>query len=98
MKCKNWSLEQKRALLDSAKGRYFFAEWIKRDGSVRQAVGKKWERKFLHGEPGQNANTVAHKPQYYTYCEEKVEGYRNLSLDTLRKVKVNGVVYEFEEE
>lgn len=96
MKCK-MSLEEKRALLDSAKGRYFFAEWVKANGEVRHATCKKWEARFLHGKPGENPNTVAHKPEYYTYCEQAVKGYRNINLNTLKRVKINGQEWEFEE-
>jgi hypothetical protein len=98
MKCKHMSLEERRKLLDSAKGRFFEAEWIKKSGEVRKATCKKWMSKYLHGKPGENKNTVAHKPEYYTICEQAVEGYRNISLDKLVKVKINGVLYEFDGE
>lgn len=90
------SLEERRALLDSANGRFFSCEWIKKDGSLRKAVCKKWEAKYLHGKPGENVNPVAHIPKYYTICEEAVAGYRNLDLSTLKIVKINGEIYEFE--
>lgn len=92
------SVEEKRKLLDSANGRFFAVEFVKKDQSVRKMVCKKWERRFLRGEPGRNKNTVSHKPEYYTVAEEAVEGYRNINLLSLRKAKVNGVEYEFEGE
>lgn len=97
IKCKNMSLEDRRKLLDSAKGRFFYTEFLKKDKTVRKMVCKKWERKFLHGEPGENVNTVAHIPKYYTVAEEAVEGYRNISLDTLKCVRLNGNEYVFED-
>jgi len=98
MKCKHMSLEERRKLLDSAGSRYFSAEFVKADGTLRQMTVKKWERRFLKGEPGENKNTCAHKPNLYTVAEQAVEGYRNINLDKLVKVKINGVVYEFEGE
>lgn len=95
IKCK-MSLEERRALLDSAAGRYFHAAWVKKDGSLREATCKKWEQRFLHGKPGENKNTVAHKPEYYTMCEQAVEGYRNIDLRSLKSAKVNGKLYVFE--
>lgn len=89
--------EEKRKLLDSAKGRWFSAEFVKKSGELRKMTCKKWERKFLHGESGENVNTVAHLPQYYTVAEEAVQGYRNISLDTLKRVRLNGVEYIFED-
>ena len=91
------SLEEKRNLLDSAKGQYFSVAWVKKDGSPREAIAKKWERRFLHGEPGQNKNTCADKPHLYTIAEQAVEGFRTVDLQKLIKVKINGVVYEFED-
>ena len=52
------SLEEKRKLLDSAKGQYFSVCWVKKSGETREAIAKKWERRFLHGEPGQNKTLV----------------------------------------
>lgn len=91
------SLEEKRKLLDSAKGQYFSVSWVKKSGEAREAIAKKWERRFLHGEPGQNKNTCADKPHLYTIAEQAVEGYRTVDLRTLRKAKINGKLYEFEE-
>lgn len=96
IKCK-MSLEEKRKLLDSAKGQYFSLAWVKKSGEAREAIAKKWERRFLHGEPGQNKNTCSDKPHLYTIAEQAVEGWRNVDLRTLRKVKIGGKVYEFEE-
>ena len=96
IKCK-MSLEEKRKLLDSAKGQYFSVCWVKKSGETREAIAKKWERRFLHGEPGQNKNTCADKPHLYTIAEQAVEGYRNVDLRRLRKVKINRVVYDFED-
>lgn len=90
------SLEEKRKLLDSAKGQYFSVSWVKKTGETREAIAKKWERRFLHGEPGQNKNTCADKSHLYTIAEQAVEGYRTVDLRSLRKVKINGKVYEFD--
>jgi hypothetical protein len=92
------TLEERRKLLDRAGGRYFSADFVKADGTLRHITAKKWERRFLKGEPGENKNTCAHKPNLYTVAEQAVEGYRNISLDKLVKVKIKGKVYEFDGE
>ena len=71
--------------------------WVKKSGETREAIAKKWERRLLHGEPGQNKNTCADKPHLYTIAEQAVEGFRTVDLQKLIKVKINGVVYEFED-
>lgn len=92
------SLEDRRRLLDSAKGRYFEVIFIKADGSVREMTAKKWVGKWLHGKPGENKNTVQHIEKYYTVASIADEGYRNLNLETLKAVKLNGKIYKFDGE
>ncbi len=90
------SLEEKRKLLDSAKGQYFSVTFVKANGEIREMTCKKWERRFLRGEPGENKNNCAHKPNLYTVAEQAVEGYRTINLETLKKVKINKRTYEIE--
>lgn len=62
--------EAKRQLLDSANGEIFSLTFVKKDGSVREIVGKKWiESAYSHGSKNAGKNTVAHKPNYYTMAE-----------------------------
>lgn len=91
----SYTIEQKRAILDQAKGTYFSVVFEKKDGSLREMVGKKWEEKHLRGKPGENVNPVAHKPEYYTMAENGV-GFRNVNLNTLKKATVRGKTYMFE--
>lgn len=90
------SLEERRQLLDSAKGRYFSCSFVKADGSVREATCKKWEQRFLKGKPGENKNTVAHKKEYYTASEQAKEGWININLERLQMVKINSKIYKIE--
>ena len=90
------SVEERRQLLDSAKGRYFYCSFVKADGSVREATCKKWEQRFLKGKPGENKNTVAHKPHLYTASEQAKEGWININLERLQMVKINGKIYKIE--
>lgn len=91
------TLEQRRQLLDSADGRFFEVVFLKKDGTRRELTGKKWVNKWLHGKPGENPNSVQHLSQYYTVASMGDEGYRNISLDKLVAVKLNGKTYKFEE-
>ena len=90
----NYTIEQKRTILDQAKGTFFSVTFEKKDGSLREMVGKKWEGKHLRGKPGGNVNPVAHKPEYYTMAENGV-GFRNVNLNTLKKAVVRGRTYTF---
>lgn len=89
-----YTIEQKRDILDKAKGTFFSVTFEKKDGSVREMSGKKWEAKHLRGKPGENVNPVAHKPEYYTMAENGV-GFRNVNLNTLRRAVVRGKTYTF---
>lgn len=97
MKCKGYTIEQKKAILDQAKGQYFSCSWVKKDLTERHAVCKKWQAKYLHGAVGDNKNPVAHIPYYYTIAEDAVEGFRNVDLRSLKRAKVNNVEYIFED-
>ena len=90
----NYTIEQKRAILDQAKGTFFSVTFVKKDGSLREMSGKKWEAKHLRGKQGENVNPVAHKPEYYTMAENGV-GFRNVNLNTLKKAVVRGRTYTF---
>lgn len=90
----NHTVEQKRAILDQAKGTFFSVVFEKKDGSLREMSGKKWEEKMLEGKPGENVNPVAHKPEYYTMAESGV-GFRNVNLNTLKKAVIRGKTYTF---
>ena len=90
----SYTIEQKRDILDQAKGTFFSVTFEKKDGSLREMSGKKWEAKMLKGEPGENVNPVAHKPEYYTMAENGV-GFRNVNLNTLRRAVVRGKIYTF---
>ena len=39
-------IQAKRALLDSANGKFFSVEFIKKDGSLREMTVKKWVESF----------------------------------------------------
>lgn len=90
----NYTIKEKRAILDQAKGTFFSVTFVKKDGSLREMSGKKWEAKHLRGKQGENANPVAHKPEYYTMAENGV-GFRNVNLGTLKKAVVRGRTYTF---
>lgn len=96
MKC---SIEDKRKILDSANGRIFSCKFIKKDGSVREMVAKKFmEKSFTYGSANARANTVAARPEYYTAAEVGSGEFRNINLSSMIEAKVNGVCYNFGEE
>lgn len=96
MKC---SIEQKRKILDSANGRIFSCKFVKKDGSVREMVAKKFmEKSFTYGSANARANTVAARREYYTAAEVGSGEFRNINLSSMIEAKVNGVYYNFGEE
>lgn len=93
MKC---SIEEKRKILDSAKGRIFSCKFVKKDGSVREMTAKAWmEKSFTYGSANARANTVAARPEYYTAAEVASGEFRNINLSNMIEAKVNGICYNF---
>lgn len=98
MKCK-MNLEERRALLDSFKGKIFSVEFVKKDNSVRKATCKHFVHKaFAEGHASlARENTVADKPEYFTAVElTKEEKWININMGTLIKIKCGEVEIEFE--
>ncbi len=94
-----FTMQQRRDILDSANGKVFSCTFRKKDGSLREMTAKKWmEKSFSNGSANAGANTVAHKPEYYTCAEVSSGSFKNVNLMTLVKAKVNGKEYNFEEE
>ena len=97
------SIEQKRAILDSANGQIFSATFVKKDGTIREMVAKKWtEKAFTYGSVNARPNTQADKPEAYCavdmdiYKNDPKHSFRTISLDKLVRAKVNGVEYKFD--
>lgn len=90
------SWEERRKILDSANGKVFSCTFMKKDGTVREMVAKKWmEKSFAHGSANAAVSTVAHKPEYYTCAEVSSGSFKNVNLNTLISAKVNGKLYTF---
>lgn len=97
MKC---SIQSKREILDSFAGKFYSAVWVKSDGSVREATVKHLMHKlFAEGHASKaQANTVTHKPEYYTAVDCAKEGWINIDLRTLKHVKCGNNEINFEGE
>ena len=90
------SLEEKRKLLDSAGSGFFSVEFEKKDHSIRSMNCKKWiERAFTYGSKNAKPSPFAGKPEYFLAVDMAKEEFRAINLNSLRKAKVNGKVYEF---
>lgn len=91
------SCEERRKILDSANGKVFSCTFMKKDGTVREIVAKKWMRKsFANGVEAVGKNTVESRPEYYTCAEVSSGTFKNVNLNTLISAKVNGVLYKFD--
>jgi hypothetical protein len=98
------TIQRKREILDSAKGQMFQVTFKKADGTLRTMNTKKWaEQAFTYGSANAQANTVAHKPNYYTavdvdqYKIDPKKSFRNISLENLISAKVGGILYIFDQ-
>ena len=93
--------EQKRALMEKAAdaGRIFRVVFIKKDKSLREMTCKKFVKRHLtYGMHDVRPNPVAHKPEYFTVSDvADADAFRNINLDTLVELKVDGKHYVFEE-
>jgi len=93
--------DQKRALLDSFKGKIWSAEWVKKSGEVRKATCKHMIHSAFAGGHASTAqkSTVAHKTQYYTACDlNKGEKWINIDLHSLKHVKCGEIEVDFEDD
>ena len=70
--------------------RFFTIEFLKSDGSKRVLNGRLGVRKHLKG--GADCNDHL---KYLTVFDVKSQGYRNVSLNTVESVTVNGLKYNF---
>lgn len=100
MKCSNWSIERKRELLDSFKGKYVHIEFLKSDKSLRVATVQHMQHAmFAEGHASKaHESTVSHKPQFYSCVDVNKKGWINCNLLTLKLIRVCGIDYEFTEE
>lgn len=91
------TIQERRKLLDSSAGRIFAVQFVKKDGTVRDMTCKKFvERHLTYGIDNVQHNPVAHKPELYTVSDiGAADAFRNISLDKLKKVSINGVDYVF---
>lgn len=67
----------------------FSVQFIKKDGSIRDMVCRKGVTKYLKG----GKNTVAGYTKYITVFEMPKQEYRNINIETLQQLKINGNEY-----
>ena len=90
------NIEDKRRILDSAKGGFFTVQFIKKSGELREMNCKRWtENALTYGSKNVQKNPCAHLPHYYAAVDMQKGEFRNINLQTLLRAKVNGKVYTF---
>jgi len=82
----------KRIVESTVRDKFFSVSFVKSDGSVRHMNGRLGVNKHLKG--GINRNDAT---KYLTMYDTKSKGYRNVNLDTLESVTVDGITHEFVE-
>lgn len=98
MKCR-MTVQQKRELLDSFKGKFIRIEFVKADKSLRIATVQHMQHAmFAEGHASKaHKSTVAHKPNYYSCVDINKKGWLNCNLETLKRVTCGDADYEFED-
>jgi hypothetical protein len=79
------------ALLNNTNGKFVSVEFVKKDGTLRKMNGRFGVTKHLKG--GVN-KTVKESNSYMTIYDTKAEGYRTINLETVKRVKFGGEVFE----
>jgi hypothetical protein len=79
------------AFLVSLNGKMFGIDYIKKDHSFRSLTGRLDVTAPLKG--GENKVEALDRP-YLTVYDAQAKGYRTVNLDTARRLRVNGKVYD----
>lgn len=87
-----YTLDRKRALIDSFAGRFITLRWIKKDGTHTMRLIQHLQHKmFADGHASKaKQSTVADKPQYYTCVDVDGKKWVNVDLSTLYFIKCGG--------
>jgi len=87
------------ALIASAKGTLFHAEFVKKDGTIRKGKFRTGVSQFVSGEGRKyNPKDYGLRGVYEFDNAEGAEGkeaYRNINLATIKLLIVNGKAYRF---
>lgn len=76
-----------KTLIAQSEGKIFSVEFIKKDGTLRKMRARLGVTAPLKG----GENSVAHLPNYTTAFDMDKENYRNINLDTIQQLSVNGL-------
>lgn len=72
-------------------GKMFGIDYVKKDGSFRSLSGRLDVTAPLKG--GENKTEALDRP-YLTVYDIQIQGYRNVNLDTTKRIRANGKVYD----
>jgi hypothetical protein len=79
------------ALKKTIGNQFFKATFIKKDGTLRDMIARLGVKKHLKGgEKSYNSEDF----NYLTVFDMQKRQYRTINLNTLVKIKINGVTYE----
>jgi len=72
-------------------GKIFSVEFIKKNGETRRMTCRAGVKKYLRG----GVNTTRHIPKYLTVYSMQDRGYRNININTTKKIKFAGEEIKF---
>lgn len=97
-----YTLEERRATLDSAKGQIFQVTFVKKDKTIRTMNSKKWaEKAFAHGSANAAVSTLINKPEYYNavdndeYKKDPKRSFRAINMETMISATIGKITYNF---
>ena len=83
--------ENLKDFIKKTNGKFFTAEFHKKDGTVRKMNARLGVKKYLKG--GENKVEGIDRP-YITVYDVKAKGYRTINLHTTEKIKFGKEVWE----
>ena len=91
MKTAKIARENLKDFIKATNGRFFSADFFKKDGSKRHINARLGVKKHLKG--GVNKVEAPDRP-YMTVWDAQKKGYRTLNLHTVDRLYMGGTVYE----
>lgn len=79
-------------LINSTKGKFFTATFIKKDGTLRRLTGRTGVSKGVKGK-GLKFNPAEKNLQVVWSCD--AQSFRMINLETITKLTINKTIYNF---
>ena len=82
----NNASQQLASILDNSNGRFFSVQFVKKDGSIRQLIGRTEVKKYLKG-----GKKTTDDSKFVTVYDVQNHGYRCIDRNSILAVRFDGV-------